>query len=117
MTNSVVKNNEYNKENSNSNTIANALQAIAVLIYGGGFIGGIAFGQVVGEYSWDTSFSFLLALPYWAAAIISGTMFLGFAEIIKLLQRLVDIEKVYSIKTSAGVIDNTSEQFSDLPSL
>ncbi len=75
------------------NGIATALTVIAWIIYIGGFIAGIAFGNVEvvrGTYYTytDTEFSFAIAFVYWAACIIAGTMFLGFAEIIKLLEAI-----------------------------
>ena len=69
-----------------TNPIASALSIIAVLIYIGGFIAGICFANVeVGTYYTHKEFSFAIALIYWAVSLVSGTMFLGFAEIIKLL--------------------------------
>ncbi len=85
---------EILKHTNNSTTvdssIAIALRAIAFIIYLGGFIAGIVLGNVEvvkGTYYHytDTEFSLAIAFVYWCAAFISGTMFLGFAEIIKLL--------------------------------
>ena len=79
------------KENtSKTNTIATALTAIAWIVFIGGFFSGLALGNVEvvkGSYYpyTDTEFSFAVAFTYWCDALISGTMFLGFAEIIKLL--------------------------------
>ncbi len=77
----------------NSNGIATALTVIAWIIYIGGFIAGIAFGNVEvvrGTYYTytDTEFSFAIAFVYWAVCLVAGTMFLGFAEIIKLLEAI-----------------------------
>lgn len=72
------------------NKIAIALTIIAYVVYLCGFILGIVMGNVEVEggylytYSY-TEFSFAIALTYWAVSLISGTLFLGFAEIIKLL--------------------------------
>ena len=66
-----------------TNPIASALSIIAVLIYIGGFIAGILLGVEAAELYED--FAFSVAFVYWATALISGTLFLGFAEIIKLL--------------------------------
>lgn len=69
-----------------TNPVATALTIIAWIIYIGGFIAGISFANVeVGTYYSYEEFSFAVALTYWAVSLISGTMFLGFAEIIKLL--------------------------------
>ena len=72
------------------NPIATALTVIAWILFIGGFIAGIALGTVEVERGYyytytDTEFSFAVAFVYWCASLISGTMFLGFAEIIKLL--------------------------------
>ncbi|MBR2846480.1 MAG: hypothetical protein IKB89_00225 [Clostridia bacterium] len=56
------------------NIIAVALSVIAWVIYIVGFIGGFI---IAGDAA--------AALSYWCGALISGTTFLGFAEIIKLL--------------------------------
>ena len=73
------------------NTIATILTVIAWIVFIGGFFAGVVLGptevykEVYGEYKVETEFSFAVAFVYWAIAFISGTMFLGFAEIIKLL--------------------------------
>ena len=66
-----------------TNPIASALSIIAVLIYIGGFIAGILLGAEAADIYED--FAFSVAFVYWATALISGTLFLGFAEVIKLL--------------------------------
>lgn len=78
---------------NSENGIATALTVIAWIIYIGGFIAGIAFGNVEvvrGTYYTytDTEFSFAIAFVYWAVCLVAGTMFLGFAEIIKLLEAI-----------------------------
>ncbi len=75
---------------SKNNGVATALRVIAWITYVGGFIAGLILGNIVtGNYGL-TEFSFTAALIYWVAAFISGTVFLGFAEIISLLQKIVD---------------------------
>jgi len=75
------------------NKIGIALTVIAYVVYLCGFILGIVMGNVEVEggylytYSY-TEFSFAIAVVYWAVSLISGTMFLGFAEIIKLLDAI-----------------------------
>lgn len=66
-----------------TNPIATVLSIIAVIIYVAGFIAGIVIGVEVAEFYED--FAFGTAFVYWATSLISGTLFLGFAEIIKLL--------------------------------
>ncbi len=77
------------------NSIAIALTVIAWIVFIGGFIAGIVLGTVEVEKGYyytytDTEFSFAVAFVYWCVSFISGTMFLGFAEIITLLH---DIKK------------------------
>ena len=64
----------------NNNVIANVLTVIAWLTYICGFIAGIILGQDAG-----IEFDMQVAFIYWATTFVSGTMLLGFAEIIKLL--------------------------------
>ncbi|MBR3994341.1 MAG: hypothetical protein IKI97_03575 [Clostridia bacterium] len=79
---------------SNSmNAVAIVLTIIAWITFIVGFFAGIAFGIEKAEigiyYTYtDTEFSFATAFAYWCASFISGTMFLGFAEIIKLLDNI-----------------------------
>ncbi len=84
-----IKNYSTNPIIYQDNPVAIALTVIAWIIFIAGFIAGIALGNVeVGTYYTHTEFSFAAALIYWAVALISGTMFLGFAEIIKLLDAI-----------------------------
>lgn len=75
------------------NPVAAALTVIAWCIFIGGLIAGIAMGNVEVEKGYyykytTTEFSFAVAFVYWCASLISGTIFLGFAEIIKLLDAI-----------------------------
>lgn len=65
------------------NPISNVLLTIAILIYIAGFILGIIMGNVSAEYSRE--FSWEVACIYWEVAFLSGTAYLGFSEIIQLL--------------------------------
>ncbi len=69
------------------NVIAKVLTCIAWIVFVGGFLVGIALGnvEVEGYYSYHKEFSFAIAFGYWCTSFISGMVFLGFAEIIKLL--------------------------------
>ena len=99
-----VENNPYTEVDENSytvsihveeqnNTVSIVFKVMAWLIFIGGFIAGIVFGQTevskyysgIGYYSSHTEFSFAAALPYWAICFVSGMIHLGFAEIIQLL--------------------------------
>lgn len=82
------------KEKTAQNPVAVALTIIAWLTFIGGFITGFVFGNVeivsdsyYSSYT-ETAFSFTVAFTYWCITLISGTMFLGFAEIIKLLDAI-----------------------------
>lgn len=68
-----------------NNNVASTLKVIAWIIYIGGFIIGIILAGTLNIYS---TFSFAVALIYWAIAFISGTISLGFAEIIQLLEMI-----------------------------
>lgn len=94
-------------ENEN-NKIAQTLKIIAYLIFLFGFIAGIAFANV--DIDYYTEWSLNIAIIYWVGAFVSGTIFLGFSEIISLLQELVN-------KNSLSENIPPTEQFSDLPKL
>lgn len=66
--------------NDEGNGIATAIRVIAVLIYIVGFICGCVVGA--GAESWG------LAFIYWCAFAVSGTIMLGFSEIINLLHKI-----------------------------
>lgn len=137
-------------EEKTTNTVAIVLRVIAWITYIGGFIAGIILAQVEipSEYSFldpTTAFSWTIALTYWAGSLISGTIFLGFAEIIDLLQgalnlnisakksvdkvinkleqnndltqKLVNLGISNPVKTLGGEINSSNEQYQDLPKL
>ena len=62
----------------NDNVVAGALKAIGVIEY---ILGFVAFIFIIPENEW-------MAILILVSSIISGTMFLGFSEIIKLLHRI-----------------------------
>lgn len=72
-----------NNATTSDNVVGYALSVIAWVIYIGGIIAGFYFGASVSEYS--NEFSLEIAIVYWCIAFVSGTMFLGFAEISRLL--------------------------------
>lgn len=80
-----INTNEF-KTISNDNVISNILIVIAVIIFITGFILGIFMGVENADVHSD--FSALSALIYWIISLISGMSFLGFAEIIKLLETI-----------------------------
>lgn len=77
-----------------ANAIASMLKFIAWITYLCGFITGLIFGRIEMPYGaitgLQTQFSFSIALIFWFAAFISGTLFLAFAEVINLLQKIVN---------------------------
>ena len=103
------------------NGVAKALQLIGTIIYFSGFIAGIAFGQVevMGYYYTHTEFSWSLAFMWWIASAISGTMFLGFAEIINLLTAIK--YKTYIVNEDDNISDlstaNNRTKIEELPEL
>ena len=82
---------ETEEKSSFTETLRKALVGVAVLIFIVGGIGGIVLGAEtipVGEYGSETVFSFATALSYWAAALISGLLFLSLSEILRLLEKI-----------------------------
>lgn len=77
----------YSKKFIGSNRVASVIRVIAWIVYLVGIIAGLFFGADAG-YSSD--FPLLIVLAYWAGFFVAGTMIIGFAEIIDLLQEIVD---------------------------
>jgi len=67
------------------NKVSTVLLGIGIFFIVVGFISGIAFAQ--DEYG---DFLISVAFYYWLSGIIAGFIFIGFAEIINLLQKLLD---------------------------
>jgi hypothetical protein len=65
------------------NSIANALEVIGVLVFIGGFIVGIALGNIYPTDNYSDNFNTLLLFETWITSFIIGMMFLGFAELIE----------------------------------
>ncbi|MBO4278110.1 MAG: hypothetical protein J5925_06920 [Clostridia bacterium] len=78
---------KYKKGPEENNTVSVVFKVLAWIVFIGGIITGAVLGrtEVGGLYSSHTEFSFIAALPYWAACFVGGMIFLGFAEIIQLL--------------------------------
>ncbi len=68
-----------------SNGVATALTVIAVFVFIAGFIVGLVLGNETGSHS---DFAFDVAFLYWLLSFVGGVFILGFAEIIKLLQKI-----------------------------
>jgi choline-glycine betaine transporter len=107
-------------EKSEDNNIAKVLTIIAWITYVGGFIAGLVFGsqEVIhpGIYTSYTTEEFLIevAIIYWASAFVSGSLILGFAEVIKLLQKIED-----KMGVNEMFLDNKGQEinYDDLPPL
>lgn len=65
---------------TSSNIVEKAIKIIALVVYVCGLIVGIAAGDETGR--------FLITLLYWVAAALSGTLMLGFSEVIRLLHEI-----------------------------
>ena len=79
------------------NKVAVVLKSIAWWTFGLGFIVGFFASSVEVpsftsnfEYVTNTEFSLTILLAIWGSSFVSGMLFLGFAEIIELLQQLVN---------------------------
>lgn len=77
--------NEQIRKQDDQNNIAKAINVIGITTYIFGAIAGIVIGA-----SADNGFSYEIALTYWIGTLIIGTIFLRFAEIIKLLQKIAN---------------------------
>ena len=71
---------EKTEDYSDTNPIATTLLAIAIIIY--------AVGLIAGLMTFPDEYMGWLGFVYWIGAFISGSSFLGFAEIIKLLHEM-----------------------------
>lgn len=84
-----------NTMTSSNNPVAHALKIIAYLTYACGLFLGLIIAREsveVGYFSRvETVFSWTTALLIWSSALISGTLILGFAELIKLSQLQADL--------------------------
>ena len=86
---------------------ATALVVIGWITIVGGFIAGFASGQII-----------TVAMIYWCAGIVSGTMFIGMGKIIELLTVIAnkeykvveDVGILNQIKDSATVSDSSTEE-------
>lgn len=63
-----------------SNILATAIMIIGIVIYLCAFFAGIMLGQAAE--------SFMTMLLFWVAGVLSGTLMLGFSEVIRLLHEI-----------------------------
>lgn len=73
--------------NNSQNAVATTLTVIAWIVYIVGLVIGIILGVSYSDYSYS-DFNFAIASVCWTIFLVNGTMFLGFAEIIKLLESI-----------------------------
>ena len=91
-----VESMKTDEDENSTNSVATFMIVVSVLIFIAGLIAGISFGNtekiVSGYYSTHTEkeFSIAVASVYWVASFISGSVFIGLAKIIKLLQKIRD---------------------------
>lgn len=83
---------EDSDSESYSNPVATALNVIAAIIIIAGLIVGAVCGNVDVGYS-HKEFSLAVAMVYWAVALVSGTLIVGLAQIIKLLTAIKNNQK------------------------
>ena len=74
---------DYTTGSTGKNSVGTLIQVIAIITYIAALLVGIALGKDM-----RGNFSFTAALVYWVVGFISGSMLLGFAEIIQLLQAI-----------------------------
>ena len=77
-----------------SNSVAKVLRGIGIADIVLGFIASIIVGLVVAD-SVEGGIGFLAFLCWFGVSIVSGMIFIGFAEIISLLQQSVNIQSVF----------------------
>lgn len=91
----IQKNQKDSTRKSSSNIIATNITIIAFIVFAFTFILGIVYGNTFKTISLDNlkpkeEFNVLAMFITWGIGAVSGTLLLGFAEIIKLLQRIAD---------------------------
>ena len=91
----IQKYQKYSTRKSSSNIIATNITIIAFIVFAFAFILGIVYGNTFKTISLDNlkpkeEFNVLAMFITWGIGAVSGTLLLGFAEIIKLLQRIAD---------------------------
>lgn len=106
------------------NAVGKALKTFAWATIIVGFILGIVMAEVevpyesiLFGYDTRTEFSWTIALTYWSDAFLAGLIFLGFAEIIILLQKIVDKTGGTIVLQPKADAKPEPDQFSDLPKL
>lgn len=77
----------------NNNSVAKALSTTAVIIFVGGFIGGIVLGSInkvvsTDYLSSDLVFNWSLMLTSWFSCFFAGMFFVAMSEVVDLLNRI-----------------------------
>ena len=114
------------------NSMAKTLHTLAYIIFFVGIIGSLILGAAMPtvDYSYtlygglrtDDAYNFALAIAGIVASIISGVLFLGFAEVIDLLQEIANGQKDMQVGSNSAGMPQTQEEMvsdieSDLPQL
>lgn len=74
---------EKNEAKPEKSSVASLLKILAIVVYVSGFLLGFARGKdLYGD------FSFIMVLTYWILGLFSGTMLLGFSEVVRLLHEI-----------------------------
>lgn len=103
----------------NKNGVAKALGTTAVIIFVGGFIGGIVLGSINKVLSTDylfrgdLVFNWSLMLTSWFSCFFAGMFFVGMSEVVDLLTRILLQMKVNSNEqenASLGTVKWTVEK-------
>lgn len=83
-----------------TNKVASTLKTIAVVTFVAGGIAGLLLSYVevpymnsIYDYGTTSEFSLTILFTVWGSAFISGMLFRGFAEVIELIQVLVNNSK------------------------
>lgn len=98
------------------NKIAKILKTIAWWTFGLGLIVGVMLSNVetpyfndIYDYGTQTVFSITILVAVWGSSFVSGMLFLGFAEIIELLDRIA--KKLNSNKQDTDDADDILLKF------
>lgn len=92
-----------------NNLVGKIIKTIGMAIIGLGFLGGIVVWIIVANEV-DGSIGFASGAGTFIAAFISGIMFVGFSEIIFLLQENINLKKKNTDKKEANDVQELTEQ-------
>lgn len=72
----------------NKNTVSKILKIIGILEIIAGFVLGLVLGRE--EIGFSTYYEWSIILTWWTIGFVSGMLFIGFSEVIELLQKISD---------------------------